>query len=76
VRSASARSGTQAGAAADEDDGTKDSWWTARAKATVKPGFTRDEILAEVPPDPAAPGGLFQRLEDLLGQLSQSSVTG
>ncbi|MEO7191762.1 MAG: transcription-repair coupling factor [Vicinamibacterales bacterium] len=57
-----------------EDDNIADSWWTARATADVTPGFTRDQILAQAPPDPAAPGGLFERLADVLGQLSQSTV--
>jgi transcription-repair coupling factor (superfamily II helicase) len=62
--------------AEEEDDGTTESWWTARAKAEVAPGFTRGEILAETPPDPAAPGGLFERLNDVLSQLSQPTVAG
>jgi len=48
------------------------SWWTARASAGVAPGFTKDEILAVDPLDPAQPGGLFERLADVLGQLSHS----
>jgi transcription-repair coupling factor (superfamily II helicase) len=52
------------------------SWWTARAKAAVEPGFTKTEILAETPPDPSQPGGLFERLGALLDQLSRSMVTG
>jgi transcription-repair coupling factor (superfamily II helicase) len=52
------------------------SWWTARAKAAVEPGFTKTEILAETPPDPSEPGGLFERLGALLDQLSRSMVTG
>jgi transcription-repair coupling factor (superfamily II helicase) len=60
----------------DEDEGLAESWWTARATSRVAPGFTRGEILAEVPPDPSAPGGIFERLNDVLGQLSQSGVTG
>ncbi len=50
------------------------SWWTARATSDVTPGFTRAAILAETPPDPASPGGLFERLGQLLDQLSQSLV--
>ncbi len=53
-----------------------ESWWATRATAKVEPGFTRDEILAEAPPDPAAPSGLFERLGDVLSQLSQALVTG
>jgi hypothetical protein len=40
----------------------------------VKPGFTKGEILAEDPLDPARAGGLFERLGQLLEQLSQSLV--
>ncbi len=47
------------------------SWWTARATAEVTPGFTRDAILAETPPDPAAAGGLFERVGQVLSQLAQ-----
>jgi hypothetical protein len=42
----------------------------------VEPGFTKTEILAETPPDPSQPGGLFERLGALLDQLSRSMVTG
>ena len=59
-----------------DDDDVSGSWWTARATSDVVPGFNRDIILAEVPPDPAAPGGLFERLGDVLDQLSQSIITG
>jgi transcription-repair coupling factor (superfamily II helicase) len=31
--------------------GVSSSWWIARARSEVTPGFTRDEILAELPPD-------------------------
>ena len=51
------------------------SWWAARATAAeVTAGFTREAILAEVPPDPAAEGGLFDRLGQILGQLSQALI--
>jgi transcription-repair coupling factor (superfamily II helicase) len=50
------------------------SWWTARARSEVSPGFTRETILAEREMDPAAPGGLYERLDDLLSQLSQALV--
>jgi len=50
------------------------SWWTARASSAVVPGFSREHILAEIPQDPSAPGGLFERLGELLDQLSQSVV--
>jgi transcription-repair coupling factor (superfamily II helicase) len=52
------------------------SWWTARATADVAPGFTKGEILAEAPPDPSAPDGVFERLGSVLDQLSQALVTG
>ena len=52
------------------------SWWTTRATAAVSSGFTRGEILAEVPPDPAAPGGLFERLGAVLSQLSGPTLPG
>jgi transcription-repair coupling factor (superfamily II helicase) len=48
------------------------SWWTARATSEVEPGFTKQEILAKRPKDPAAPGGLFERVGSVLGQLSDS----
>jgi transcription-repair coupling factor (superfamily II helicase) len=50
------------------------SWWTARATSEVEPGFTREAILAEVPPDPAQPGGLFDRVGAVLDQLSQATL--
>jgi transcription-repair coupling factor (superfamily II helicase) len=53
-----------------------DSWWTARASAGVSPGFTKSEILAEGPFDPALPDGLFERLGAVLALLSQSLVAG
>jgi hypothetical protein len=31
-------------------------------------------MLAETAPDPSAPGGLFERLGELLDQLSQSLI--
>ena len=46
------------------------SWWTARARAGgVTPGFSRDEILRPAPEDPRAPGGVIQRVGDLLSTL-------
>jgi transcription-repair coupling factor (superfamily II helicase) len=65
--------GRQTRPASDQKDPAP-SWWTARATADVAPGFTREEILAETPPDPAAPGGLFERIQRVLGQLSQALV--
>jgi len=52
------------------------SWWTARASSGVVPGFSRESILAEAREDPSAPGGLFERLGELLDQLSHSLITG
>jgi transcription-repair coupling factor (superfamily II helicase) len=52
--------------------GSGSSWWTTRASAGVSPGFTKEEILAADPLDPAREGGLFDRLGDVLGQLSQT----
>jgi TRCF domain len=48
------------------------SWWAARATADVAPGFTREAILAESPVDPAAPGGLFDRVGQLLQAVGQA----
>jgi hypothetical protein len=50
------------------------SWWTARAKADVKPGFTREEILAAEVADAAADRTLLDRVSDLLAQLSGALV--
>ncbi|HYN10797.1 MAG TPA: transcription-repair coupling factor [Vicinamibacterales bacterium] len=50
------------------------SWWTARATSDVVPGFTREAILAEAPPDPSQPGGLFDRVGAVLEQLSQVTI--
>jgi hypothetical protein len=48
------------------------SWWTTRAKAgEVTPGFSRDVILAAGAIDPRAPGGLFERLGDVLTELGR-----
>jgi transcription-repair coupling factor (superfamily II helicase) len=63
-------------AGAKSEEPGESSWWTARATAGVTPGFTRDEILAEVPPDPATPGGLFERLRDVLTELSAPAHPG
>jgi transcription-repair coupling factor (superfamily II helicase) len=54
----------------------RESWWTTRATSgEVSSGFTRDEILAEVPPDPRAPGGLFERIRQVLDELNRG-LTG
>jgi transcription-repair coupling factor (superfamily II helicase) len=67
VRSESQRKGTGKPTA---------SWWTARAASGVAPGFNRESMTAETRPNPSEPGGLFERLGELLEQLSQSLVTG
>ena len=67
VRAESQRKGTGKPAA---------SWWTARAASGVAPGFNRESMTAEMRPNPSEPGGLFERLGELLEQLSQSLVTG
>jgi transcription-repair coupling factor (superfamily II helicase) len=47
------------------------SWWTARATAgEVRSGFTKEEILRKPQQDPRAEGGMFSRLEELLGALA------
>ena len=52
-----------------------ESWWTARATAGVAPGFTREQMLAEAPPDPSTAGGLFDRLGRLLEHLNKGLVS-
>jgi transcription-repair coupling factor (superfamily II helicase) len=48
------------------------SWWTTRARAgEVTPGFSRDIILAPGAIDPRSPGGLFERLGDVLTELGR-----
>ena len=48
------------------------SWWTTRAKSgDVSPGFSREVILAPGAIDPRAPGGLFERLGDVLTELGR-----
>jgi transcription-repair coupling factor (superfamily II helicase) len=60
------------GAGPDEDEDS--SWWTARATTQVGPGFTRAEIEARAEPDPSTEGGLFDRLGQLLAELSGALV--
>jgi transcription-repair coupling factor (superfamily II helicase) len=50
------------------------SWWTSRANAKIESGFSRSSLTAERPFDPAAPGGLFERVRTLLAELSQALV--
>jgi transcription-repair coupling factor (superfamily II helicase) len=65
--------GRRRGAAPAAEGEASPSWWTARATAgEVAPGFTRDEILAERAFDPAAPGGLLERLGGVLAELSNA----
>ena len=48
------------------------SWWTSRARAgEVTPGFSREAILAPGSIDPRAADGLFERLGDVLTELSR-----
>jgi transcription-repair coupling factor (superfamily II helicase) len=55
---------------ADPLPGSQASWWTARATTgEVTPGFSKQEILKELPPDPRAPGGLYERVGGLLKEL-------
>jgi transcription-repair coupling factor (superfamily II helicase) len=49
-------------------------WWTARATAgEVTPGFSKAEILKPKAEDPRAPGGVLQRVQDLLEDLQGDS---
>jgi len=46
------------------------SWWTVRAReGTVRPGFTKAEVLKPARDDPRAPGGVFVRVGGLLSDL-------
>ena len=46
------------------------SWWTARARTgEVAAGFSKEEILRPAPEDPRAPGGVLQRVGDLLSTM-------
>ncbi len=48
-------------------------WWTARATAgEVTPGFSKAEILKAEAEDPRAPGGILERVTDLLEELRES----
>jgi hypothetical protein len=50
----------------------RESWWATRATSgQVSSGFSRVEILAEVPPDPRAPGGVFERVRQVLDDLAR-----
>jgi hypothetical protein len=53
----------------------RESWWTTRATSgEVASGFSRGEILAEVAPDPRAPGGVFERVRQVLDELTRRMV--
>ena len=50
--------------------GMSPSWWTARARAgEVTPGFSKDAILRTTDESPVAPGGLYDRVGELLEAL-------
>jgi transcription-repair coupling factor (superfamily II helicase) len=69
-----ARAGATGGPPPGPAAGRGGSWWTARAKTgEVAPGFTKQEILRELPQDPLAPGGLFERIGVLLDDLTRSA---
>lgn len=45
-------------------------WWTVRATAAeVTPGFSKAEILKPKEEDPRAPGGILERVTELLEDL-------
>jgi transcription-repair coupling factor (superfamily II helicase) len=71
-RPAPARQDTPSkGARAGSRSSSGASWWTARATAgEVTAGFTRDEILRRPSEDPRTQNGLFERIGELLGALS------
>ncbi len=49
------------------DQPGRESWWATRATASeVTAGFSREEVLAEGPLNPRAPGGLFERVREVL----------
>jgi transcription-repair coupling factor (superfamily II helicase) len=55
----------------------RESWWATRATTgEVTGGFTKEQILAEVPPDPRAPGGLFERVRQLLDEITRGVSAG
>jgi transcription-repair coupling factor (superfamily II helicase) len=46
-------------------------WWTARARAgEVTPGFSKAEILRPPKDNPREPGGVFERVDALLSELT------
>jgi transcription-repair coupling factor (superfamily II helicase) len=55
----------------------RESWWATRATAgEVTGGFTRQEVLAEGPVDPRAPGGVFERVRQVLDELARGMAGG
>jgi len=49
---------------------TAPSWWTTRAReGTVKPGFSKEEILRPAKEDPRASGGVFESVGGVLSEL-------
>ncbi len=54
--------------------GLPSSWWTTRAKADVRPGFSREAILAAPAPDQAVADRVFQSVEGLVDELSRALV--
>jgi transcription-repair coupling factor (superfamily II helicase) len=65
---------SRAGMAAGGDE-ADESWWTARARTGVAPGFSRGQMLTEAPPDASAAGAIFEQLQGLLEQLSRGLVS-
>jgi transcription-repair coupling factor (superfamily II helicase) len=52
---------------------TDPAWWTVRATAgEVTPGFSKAEILRPRADDPRAPGGVLERVTDLLEELRET----
>ncbi len=69
--------GTLRPAKAPDGPPTRESWWTTRATTgDVSGGFSREQILADVPPDPRAAGGLFECVRQVLDELSRGLSTG
>jgi len=49
---------------------TAPSWWTTRAReGTIKPGFSKEEILRPAKEDPRASGGVFESVGGVLSEL-------
>jgi transcription-repair coupling factor (superfamily II helicase) len=55
-------------------DRREPAWWTARATAgEVAPGFSKAEILRPKAEDPRAPGGILDKVQELLEDLQGDS---